>query len=122
MLLDLTMNMLLSLKMFLLNYLLEKKSSHFVVQGEKACTDLPVYWTPLEMENSPSSLYLFTREGNGRGRGRGGGRSLDLGVSGSHIGSSEQAPVLYSGLIHCTYCNKGFALFNYFLFSCLSTM
>lgn len=51
--------------------------------GEKARTDLPVFWTPLEMENSPSSLYPFTREGNSRGRGKRGGRGLDLKASGS---------------------------------------
>lgn len=37
------------------------------MQGEKAFTDLPVSWTPFDMENSPISLYPFTREGSGGG-------------------------------------------------------
>lgn len=68
MLLDLKMNMLLCLKMFPANYAQKKKKiTSNLVQGEEACTDLPVSRTPFEMENSPSSSYPFLREGSGGG-------------------------------------------------------
>lgn len=47
----------------------QKEKSSYLLGEKKARTDLPVFWTPLEMENSP-------RSGAGRGGGGGGGMEV----------------------------------------------
>lgn len=95
MLLDLTMNTLLRLKMFLLNYPLKQKISKFAGTGGEGLYRFTCYLDTLRDGKLTQQLVSNSRgEGSGGGTGGGRGRGFDLCVSVSHTGWSEQAPVL----------------------------